>query len=83
MLFRSGSIATSDRLVRTLVQQAEVPLEDAVRMASETPAHIMGVHRRKGTLARGKDADIVILDDKLKVRCVWQMGKIIVNTLFS
>ena len=79
----AGSIATSGRLVRTLVQQAEVPLEDAVRMASETPAHIMGVHRRKGTLARGKDADIVILDDKLKVRCVWQMGKIIVNTLFS
>ena len=79
----AGSIATSDRLVRTLVQQAEVPLEDAVRMASETPAHIMGVHRRKGALARGKDADIVILDDKLKVRCVWQMGKIIVNTLFS
>ena len=79
----AGSIATSDRLVRTLVQQAEVPLEDAVRMASETPAHIMGVHRRKGTLARGKDADIVILDDKLKVRCVWQMGKIIANTLFS
>ena len=79
----AGSIATSDRLVRTLVQQAEVPLEDAVRMASETPAPIMGVHRRKGTLARGKDADIVILDDKLKVRCVWQMGKIIANTLFS
>ena len=79
----AGSIATSDRLVRTLVQQAEVPLEDAVRMASETPAHIMGVHRRKGALARGKDADIVILDDKLKVRCVWQMGKIIANTLFS
>lgn len=79
----AGSIATSDRLVRTLVQQAEVPLADAVRMASETPAHIMGVHRRKGILARGKDADILILDDKLKVRCVWQMGKIITNTLFS
>lgn len=79
----AGSIATTDRLVRTLVQQAEVPLEDAVRMASETPAHIMGVHRQKGTLARDKDADILILDDKLKVRCVWQMGKIIVNTLFN
>ena len=78
----AGSIATSDRLVRTLVQQAEVPLEDAVRMASETPAHIMGVFDRKGALARGKDADVLILDDKLKVRCVWQMGKIIENTLF-
>ena len=78
----AGSIATSDRLVRTLVQQAEVPLEDAVRMASETPAHIMRVHDRKGSLARGKDADIIILDDKLKVRCVWQMGKLIENSLF-
>ena len=78
----AGSIATTDRLVRTLVQQAEVPLEDAVRMASETPAHIMGVFGRKGALARGKDADVLILDEKLKVRCVWQMGKIIENTLF-
>lgn len=78
----AGSIATTDRLIRTMVQEAEVPLEDAVRMASETPAHIMGVHDRKGALARGKDADILILDDKLKVRCVWQMGRIIENTLF-
>lgn len=78
----AGSIATSDRLIRTMVNQAEVPLEDAIRMITDTPAHIMGVQGRKGALARGKDADIVILDDKLKVRCVWQMGKIIENTLF-
>ena len=79
----AGSIATTDRLVRTMVKQAEVPLEDAVRMASETPAHIMGVHDRKGSLTRGRDADILILDDKLDVRCVWQMGKLRLNTLFK
>ena len=78
----AGSIATSDRLVRTMVQQAEVPLEDAIRMASETPAIIMGVHNRKGKLQRGLDADILIMDDKLKIRCVWQMGKIVENSLF-
>ncbi len=78
----AGSIATTDRLVRTLVEKAEVPLEDAVRMVSETPAHIMRVHHRKGQLSKGKDADIVILDDKLQVRCVWQMGKITNNNLF-
>ncbi len=77
----AGSIATTDRLIRTMVN-AEIPLEDAVRMASETPAHIMGVHHRKGALMRGKDADIMVMDDKLNVRCVWQMGKIIENTLF-
>lgn len=78
----AGSIATTDVLIKTMVQQAEVPLEDAVRMVSETPAHIMGVHGRKGTLSRGKDADILIIDDKLNIRCVWQMGKIIKNNLF-
>lgn len=78
----AGSIATNDRLVRTAVQQAEIPLEDAVRMCSETPARIMNVLDRKGTLERGKDADVLILDENLKVRCVWQMGQIVENTLF-
>jgi N-acetylglucosamine-6-phosphate deacetylase len=78
----AGSVATMDRLIRTAVQQAEIPLEDACRMVSETPAHIMGVYDRKGSLSRGKDADILILDHDLNVRCVWQMGNIIENTLF-
>lgn len=78
----AGSIATTDRLIRTMVEQVEVPLEDAVRMVSETPAKIMNVYDRKGSLAKGKDADILILDDSLNIRCIWQMGKIIENTLF-
>lgn len=78
----AGSIATTDRLVRTLVEKAEVPLEDAVRMVSETPAHIMRQHHRKGALKRGLDADVVIMDDQLRVRCVWQMGQITNNNLF-
>lgn len=78
----AGSIATTDVLIRTMVKQADVPLADAVRMASETPARIMGVGNRKGILAKGKDADVMILDDNLNVRCVWQMGEIIENSLF-
>ena len=78
----AGSIATTDRLIRTMVEQVEVPLEDAIRMVSETPAKIMNVYDRKGSLAKGKDADILILDDSLNIRCIWQMGKIIENTLF-
>lgn len=78
----AGSIATTDRLIRTMVQQVDVPLEDAIRMASETPAKIMKVYDRKGSLAKDKDADILVLDNDLNIRCVWQMGKIIENTLF-
>ena len=78
----AGSIATTDRLIRTAVNLAEIPLEDAVRMVTETPSLIMKVNDRKGTLQRGKDADIMILDEKLDIRCIWQMGRIIENTLF-
>ena len=76
----AGSVATMDRLIRTMVQKAEIPLEDAVRMASETPARLMGVSDRTGTLQRGKDADIVILDRKLNVRAVWSMGNLVPET---
>ncbi|MBO4814913.1 MAG: N-acetylglucosamine-6-phosphate deacetylase [Muribaculaceae bacterium] len=71
----AGSIATMDRLIRTAVQQAEIPLHDACRMVSETPARIMGIYDRKGSLQRGKDADIMVLDNELNVHAVYAMGK--------
>lgn len=77
----AGSIATMDRLIRTCVQQAEIPLEDACKMASETPAKIMGVYDRKGSLEPGKDADIIMLNDKLDLTFVMQMGNVVVENL--
>ncbi len=70
----AGSLATMDTLVQTMVQKAEIPLEDAVRMAAETPARLIGVADRKGTLAKGKDADIIVMDRDLNVRGVWKNG---------
>lgn len=77
----AGSIATMDRLVRTAVQQARIPMEDAVRMVSETPAKIMGIYDRKGSLQRGKDADVVIYDQTQQLTFVMAMGREVVNTL--
>lgn len=71
----AGSIATADVLVQTMVKKAGIPLEDAVRMASETPARLTGIADSKGTLEKGKDADIVILDNDVNVRCVFTKGK--------
>lgn len=80
----AGSIATMDVLVRTMVQRANVPLADAIRMASETPARLMGVLDRTGTLQRGKDADVIIMDRNLAVRAVWTLGNLVEesNTLY-
>ncbi len=76
----AGSLATMDKLVKTMVNKAGIPLEDAVRMASETPARVIGVENTKGTLQKGKDADIVILDKDVNVRCVFSYGKIVEGT---
>ena len=79
----AGSIATSDTLVRTMVK-AGIPLGDALRMASETPARIMNIADRKGSLQKDMDADVVVLDKELNIRAVWQAGKLVeeTNTLF-
>ena len=79
----AGSIATTDMLIRTMVK-AGVSLGDALRMASETPARIMGVFDRKGSLQKEKDADVLIMDKDLNIRAVWQGGKLVeeTNTLF-
>lgn len=76
----AGSIATADILVQTMVKKAGIPLEDAVRMASETPARLIGIADSKGTLEKGKDADIVILDNDANVRCVFTKGKEVEGT---
>ena len=76
----AGSVATMNRLVRNMVQLADVSLLDAVRMASTTPARIMGVDNRKGTLAVGKEADIVIFDDQLTIHSTIIGGKLVYST---
>ena len=71
----AGSIATMDRLVQTMVLKAGLPLQDVIRMASETPARIMGIYDRKGSLQRGKDADMMIMNDDLRLQAVFSMGQ--------
>ena len=70
----AGSIATADRLVRVAIKEAGIPLIDAVRMMTATPARIMGLSQ-KGSIARGMDADLVVFDEEIQVRQVFAKGK--------
>ena len=71
----AGSIATTDRLIRTMVNIAEVPLHSAVKMASLTPATYLGVADRKGSVEVGKDADLLIFDEGVNVKSVYVRGR--------
>jgi N-acetylglucosamine-6-phosphate deacetylase len=75
----AGSVATCDRLVRNMINMADVPLLEAVKMASLTPANILGISSSKGSLIKGKDADIVIFDEDIRVSTTIVGGKVIYN----
>ena len=63
----AGSVQSIDRMVRNLVRDAEIPLADAVRMASLTPAEIIGIDHDCGSIEVGKRADLCIMDENLQV----------------
>ena len=75
----AGSVTTADRLVRNMYRMGERPLEEAVRMMTLTPAEIMGIADRKGKIAKGYDADIVIFDPDIRINRVFINGE----TLFE
>lgn len=77
----AGSVATADRLVRTVMGLADVPLVEAVRMMTLTPARIMNVDSEKGSLAVGKDADITIFDDKINIFMTVVKGHVLFSNL--
>ena len=72
----AGSVCTTDRLVRTMAHQAGVPLCDAVRMATATPARVMGWNR-KGTVAAGMDAYLVLFDETIHVSLTMVEGRVV------
>ena len=76
-----GSIATADRLVRTMVHKAGVPLVQAVRMMSSTPAAILSVQHRLGSISRGKDADLLLFNENIDIQYVMCKGKVCKNLL--
>jgi N-acetylglucosamine-6-phosphate deacetylase len=53
-------------LVRTMVTKVNVPLHEAVAMATDTPAHAIGLNM-KGQFKIGADADLVVLSPELEV----------------
>ena len=60
--------------VRNAVRLAQIPLENALRAASLTPARFLGLDRERGTLVAGARADLVALNDDLTVAATWIDG---------
>ena len=62
-------------LVRTMAEQVEVPLHQAVQMATQNPARALGIDKTKGSLAIGANADLVVMTPDLGVKRTFSRGK--------
>ena len=71
----AGSVTPLVHAVRTAVQKAGVSLSVALRMATSTPAQIVGADGRKGRLQPGHDADLLLLGPDLAVQAVYRAGE--------
>ena len=52
-------------------------MTEAIRMITSTPARILGVNDKKGSLASGKDADIVIFDKDIRIETTIVKGRVV------
>jgi N-acetylglucosamine-6-phosphate deacetylase len=71
----ASGVMGMDHCVRTMHFAAGVPLVETIRMASLTPARILGVEREVGSIEVGKRADVLVLDARLNVRAVYVGGE--------
>ncbi len=73
----AGSVSTADRLVRTMTKTADVPIADAVKMITYNPAKLLGLAGKKGAIAPGADADLVLFDGDINIKMTMISGKVI------
>jgi N-acetylglucosamine-6-phosphate deacetylase len=71
----AGSVATAECLVKNMVTLAGVSLVEAVQMITSTPAKICGIFNEKGSISAGKQADLVIFDEKFNIHKTIIKGK--------
>lgn len=73
----AGSTLTLDQAVRNIQKFSGIPLQDAIRLATLTPASVLGLNGIKGELRPGADADILIADADMNIRIVIINGSIV------
>ncbi len=71
----AGSTANGSRLVANMYKKANIPLTQAVKMMTVTPARVISVDKYKGKIEKGYDADIILFDENVNVSSVMINGK--------
>lgn len=73
----AGSTTLLNQMLPLLIEDVGIPLPEAVRMASLTPARVIGMAETKGSLEVGKDADVAIFDHAFHAWAVLIGGQVV------
>jgi N-acetylglucosamine-6-phosphate deacetylase len=73
----AGSVLKIPSAIQNILKFTGCSLHDAVKMATENPARLLNIFQRTGSIAQQKDADLVVLNEELKVVLTVCKGKII------
>lgn len=72
---RAGSTLTTGQALKNIMAFTGRPVEEVLQLLTENPAKLIGVFDKKGSIAEGKDADLVILDEDNNVADTFVMGR--------
>ena len=70
----AGSLITMVEAFQNILAFTGCTIAEASRMASTTPAQLIGEGKRKGRLVTGFDADLTVLGPDLSIKAVWKNG---------
>ena len=73
----AGSVLTMDRAVRNMINLVGLPIEQSVDMATINPAKNLGIDKEEGSIAKGKKANFVVVDENFNVKMTIREGRII------
>ena len=77
--FGTAEVSTLHKVLRRLVNSSVLSLSDALRLITRNPANRLGIADRRGHICEGADADLVILDEDLRIDQVFAKGQLMVD----
>lgn len=72
---RAGSVLTAKRAFKNFLDYTGYPVEEILPLFTENPARLLGMERRMGMIAKGRDANFLLLDDKNNIKAVYVKGR--------
>ena len=76
----AGSVLTMDVAIKNMINFTNLPLTKVLPMATSQPAGVVGLGRKKGRIARGYDADILLMDQELRCKMTIVAGQMVYDS---